>query len=281
MALTAEMKKYVEALCKEKGYTDAQTVEAIKVFEADDEKLKLIQPILELPIGRASEFSKAMDTARSAHQQNTTWFANAKKTYDDTLAENQKLKETVDKYSTQYGQLNVSGGEVQTPPKTPATGTKSVEELIREKDDFYVQLQADLGDIRTQHFDMFGKIINDRDILTEMGKAANDPVNPRNITAKQAYQSLHGEAIKAKQEQAQKDRDEKLRAEGRAEARRQIVQNGGKLGAEVRETSTLFGAIASDGDKKNEDRNRNDEDRISLLEQDLLQETSKLAGATT
>jgi len=275
-----ELAAYVTDLGKQKNLPEAQIKKLVARVTADDpdDEAKAMIAVIDLPLGRQAEFSRELEALKAKHTTLDTWHKGAKAAFDSQAALVKDRDALIAKYKGQFGDLPAdgSGGNGNPNPNPAAPTTPKLEEMLASRDQFYLRLQADIGRAVATHARMFkGEIIDSSELLADIGKAANETV-PRQITVQQAYEARYGDRIKAETERGQKEHDQKLIDQGAAAERKRLVAAGARpTGATLRESSTLFKAIATTDDKKDADRTRTPEDNLTLFEQELEQEMVK------
>lgn len=239
-----ELKIYVAALAKEKNLTEDQTALAIAAATGDVESLtkeqiaQIITPLLDLAVGRQADYSRSMDEARTekdraiAHQRKLEQWRT-----QDVLPEITKLREKVTKFQDRYGDIDdiqdVGGGKSVT-PSGEVVSTAKVNEIRSDIAKDFLTFESERSELSVEHFRHFKEPLDTRPLLDIIGKAANDPINPRQLGLKDAYTLLHGPKITEMAAAARADELAAARREGKEEGRKEArVQAAPRTGAAI------------------------------------------------
>ena len=279
---------YVRQLCKDKNYDAAKTEKVVAAAHAqaaaDDDGL--FDALIELPIKSSADYNQKVDDLKKKAGALETWHTTAQATLTTADKERKSAEARIKKFEAKYGQLeddddgDDAGDKRDKRGKKPnADEIKQLQADIAARDQNYLVMMADAGDVIAKHAKMFkGEIISTRELLMEVGKAANDtslPDDQRNITMEQAYLRLYGPKVKEAQENEVKAHEQSLIDKGAKAERERLGRSTMRSGASIPEQgpdSIVFNALDSDGKKDDATRALTEQDRLNLFAQDLGKE---------
>lgn len=283
-----EREAYVRQICKDKNYTEEKTLKAIAKAHAmaEGEDGAILDDVLSLPIKSSADYNSKVDELKGKAKALDAWHQTARATVSRAEQAAKDSQAKLAKFEAKYG--DVDDLEEDDDGNVRGKGGKVVDEKTltdmlaardRQRNLESLQIIADSGDIVKRHFELTGKIISTRDLLLEVGKAASDSVDPKQISINDAYDRLYGKEVESINEKRAADEKTALKAEGAKEERARLQRAGVRLtGAAVSESTSggiAFDAINSEGKKDDKTRQLSEDDRLALFEQELRQETDK------
>ena len=221
MKLTNEqLQTYLRGMAKERGFDETRTGKLVSLVSGEGdvtltraELKELLEPIVEHPLSRQSEFSSAMDRAQQQYLAVDRW---RREVAEPAVTKEQeraaKLEQRIEAFKARYGDIedvtDMGGGTGVT-----ATGEKvnmdKVNELMaadrQARSREFWEYQLDASRIRTEHFNRFKELPDEAAMIAAIAAAANDPVNPRRLSLDDVYKERYGEKVqKYNQEQEEK-----------------------------------------------------------------------------
>lgn len=280
-----ERERYVRQICKDKGY-DAQKTEKVVAKAhaiATGEDGDLIDDVLSLPIKGTADYNQKVDGVKQLDRELKAWKVDAEKIVVAEKAERQRLEALVKKVEAKFGPIDEiidrgDGTGISKDGKVVDVTTmdklKALEDSVNQRDAFWLGMMVDKDVVAAQHLARFGKL---PDTAALMQKVAD---SNGKITVAQAYAEVYGEDVRKYEEAEVKKHEDKIREEARSEERSRLMKAGYRpTGATVSETGSALFNVQKEGDQNDKDRLRNPDENISLLEQDLRTEFSKLEHA--
>lgn len=221
MKLTEEqLKQYLNGIAKERGFDDTRTGKLMALVSGDGdvtiaraELKEILEPIVEHPLARHSEFASAMDKAQQQYAAVEKWrtgVAEPAIVKEKERADN--LEKRVAAFKARYGELDdvadMGGGKGMTATGETVNMDK-VNELLaadrKARSQEFWEYQLDSDRIVREHFNRFKELPNMSEMIAAIGAAANDPVNPRRLSLDDVYKEKYGERLQ-KYEKEQDDR---------------------------------------------------------------------------
>lgn len=278
-----EREKYIKQICKDRGFSEEKTKKVVEKVqadaEADSDLADLYEGIYALPVKGSADYNRQLDELKAKAKKLDEWHLGANATVQQKTKLAEDLAAELAKFKEKYGELE--DGEPTGKSKPGEPQGQNMTELINERDAYYLALMADKDAVVAEHFKMFGEIIDTTPLLRRVAEAQRDPVNPRQMSLRDAHNEIYHERIEKHQADQKAAEEKKLRDEGAQQERARMLKAGYKpTGATISESgSNLFHALKTEGDKKDPDRTRSEEEEIDLFTSELAQEMQKAEAA--
>lgn len=284
-----QFEAYVRGLCKDKNYDQAKTDKIVTKELArfdDPEDGSLFADLAELPIKSNADYNKKVDELKTKATTLDNWRNDAQAALDREAATRRAAEQRAAKYQQKYGDLDEAAGDGEGGGNGNGNGnggagngagggkdkpmtTAEYQKMLEDRDRGNLRLIADLGRVRAQHAKRFkGEIIDDTELLKEVGKAAQEG---RNITIDEAYQTLFGEKVAKLEADDKTAYEQKLRDEGAKAERDRIARAGGMRTGATQPEGYALQALRTEGSKNDKARQMTDDDRIAALAADIDQ----------
>lgn len=222
MRLTNEqLQTYLKGIAKERNFDDARTGRLVQLVTGEGditltraEIRELLEPIVEHPLARHSEFSSRMDAVTQKYAALEKWRTEvAEPAVARADQEKAQLQRTVDAFRARFGELedveDIGGGRGKT-----ATGEvvdmAKVNALIdadrKARSHEFLAFQMDQDRITREHYDRFKTLPDISELIRIIGAAANDPIKPRTMSLDEAYKEKYGDQVQKHEKDAEERR---------------------------------------------------------------------------
>lgn len=280
-----DREKYIRQVCKDRGFsaekTDKIVAKAHADAEADADHDDFLEALYALPVKGSADYNRQLDELKAKARRLDEWHVGANATVQQKTKLAEDLASELAKFKAKYGELDDAGGDDKGKGGDNKTDMNEIKKEIDARDSYYLALMADQNAILASHAKMFkGEIIDTTPLLQYVAAAQSDPIKPRQLSLREAYNEMYAERIEQHNIEVKAADEKRLKEEGAKEERARMIRSGYKpTGATVSEpSSNLFHAIKTDGKKDDPDRNRSEEEENDLFTAEFAAELQKVGA---